>query len=396
MRSNIGRVLAGKIAKNQKVFLKAVNQDGVAVTNGFTSTKLFTFEGLKQQEVEELTAGDIAVVSGTESVEIGDTIVAKEETPALPRIEVEKPSLAMVFSITTSPLAGKEGEAIQSRKLKERLVREVRNNVALRLEELDVPDRFRVLGRGELQFGILIEQMRREGFEFMVGRPEVLMKTENGQKMEPMERAVLDLPEEYVGDITSMFQQRKGILSQYKPHENQTGGKPRVRLEFEIPTRGLLGIRSKYLTMTRGEGLFSTELIGYAPQKSGFFGRNNGAMIADRSGPAVEYALFNLEERAMLFIKPGTMLYEGMVIGECNKDNDMNVNACKEKKLTNVRSAGADVLVTLSGIREMTLERCIEWIDDDEWIEVTPKSIRIRKKILPQNQRSVVRGADSD
>jgi GTP-binding protein len=395
-RLAIGRVLAGKIAKNQKVFLKAVNQDGVAVTNGFTSTKLFTFEGLKQQEVEELTAGDIAVVSGTESVEIGDTIVAKEETPALPRIEVEKPSLAMVFSITTSPLAGKEGEAIQSRKLKERLVREVRNNVALRLEELDVPDRFRVLGRGELQFGILIEQMRREGFEFMVGRPEVLMKTENGQKMEPMERAVLDLPEEYVGDITSMFQQRKGILSQYKPHENQTGGKPRVRLEFEIPTRGLLGIRSKYLTMTRGEGLFSTELIGYAPQKSGFFGRNNGAMIADRSGPAVEYALFNLEERAMLFIKPGTMLYEGMVIGECNKDNDMNVNACKEKKLTNVRSAGADVLVTLSGIREMTLERCIEWIDDDEWIEVTPKSIRIRKKILPQNQRSVVRGADSD
>lgn len=394
-RLAIGRVQGGVARRNQRLFLKAEDESGKPVMKGFTATKLFTFEGLKQAEVEELVPGDIGVVAGIEGFEIGDSIVGTETTPALPRIRVEKPSLAMVFSVNTSPLSGRDGEAIQSRKLKERLMREVRHNVALRFQEADQPDQFRVLGRGELQFAILIEQMRREGFEFMVGKPLVLFRTgENGQQEEPIERAVLDLPEEFVGDVTSMFQQRKGILTQYKPHDNQRGGKPRVRLEFDIPTRGLLGMRSAYLTTTRGEGLFNTELTGYGPYKGGFLYRNNGALIADRSGNSTEYALLNLEERGMLFIGPGVEVYEGMVIGECSKDNDMNVNATKEKKLTNVRSSGAEVLVTLAGTRDMSLERCIEWIDEDEWIEITPKNVRIRKKVLAQNQRSVKRTAE--
>ena len=393
-RLAIGRVQSGVAKYNQKLFHKGVDEKGNPTTRSFTASKIFTFEGLKQTEVQELEAGDIGVVAGLENFEIGDTLVGSDTTPALPRIHVEKPSLAMILSVSTSPLSGKDGEAIQSRKLKERLIKEVRHNVALRMEETSVPDQFRVLGRGELQFAILIEQMRREGFEFMVGKPQVLFKLDDaGNKLEPMERAVLDLPEEFVGDVTSMFQQRKGILSQYKPHDNQQGGKLRIRLEFEIPTRGLLGMRSAYMTTTRGEGLFNTEIIGYGPIKGGFLHRSNGAMIADRAGVTTEYALFNLEERGMLFVTPGVQVYEGMVIGEAHQDNDMNVNPTKEKKLTNVRSAGAEVLVALAGIREMTLEKCIEWIDDDEWIEVTPKTIRIRKKILSQSHRPIVRTA---
>jgi GTP-binding protein len=297
----------------------------------------------------------------------------------------------MIFSVNTSPLSGKEGEAIQSRKFRERLLKEVRTNVALRFEETAQSDQFRVLGRGELQFAILIEQMRREGFEFMIGKPMVLYKTdEKGQKLEPMERAVLDLPETAVGDVTAMFQARKGILTKYEGG-SASGGSGRVRLEFDIPTRGLLGMRSRYLTATRGEGLFSTYIIGYGPFQGTLLHRNNGAMIADRTGQTVEYGLMGLEERGGLFHGPGVDVYEGMIIGEHSKDNDLNVNACREKKLTNIRSAGAEFLVTLAGLRKMSLEQCIEWIDEDEWIEVTPKSIRLRKKVLQGNLRSVKR-----
>jgi GTP-binding protein len=348
--------------------------------------------GLKQQEVPEVTAGDIVVLSGNEGVEIGDTISSNAEIAPLPRIIVEKPTLAMLFSVNTSPLSGQEGEAIQSRKLRERLLKEVRHNVALRFEESETSDQFRVLGRGELQFAILIEQMRREGFEFMVGKPLVLYREENGVRMEPNECAVLDLPEEHASDVTRIFQERKGTLTKYETLPHMEGiGKQRVRLEFDIPSRGLLGIRSRYLTATRGDGLFSSYLTEYTPHRGEIPHRMNGAMIADRSGDAIEYALLSLEERGMLFIRPGVKVYEGMVIGEYNKDNDLNVNPCKEKKLTNIRSAHAEVLVTLSGIREMSLERCLEWIDEDEWIEVTPKNIRMRKKVLAQNLRSVKR-----
>ncbi len=389
-RLAIGRVISGKAKKGQRVIRRGLGPDGKAINEGFNISQIAVYEGLTQSQVPEVEAGDICVVSGTELAEIGDTIVGAENVEALPRIVVEKPTIAMIFSVNTSPLSGQEGEAIQSRKLRERLLREVRQNVALRFEETPLPDQFRVLGRGELQFAILIEQMRREGFEFMIGKPVVLYQTgENGEKLEPMERAVLDLPEAYAGDVTRMFQGRKGLLTKYEGGSGM--GSNRVRLEFEIPTRGLLGMRSKYLTATRGEGLFSSELLAYGPHKGDLPHRLNGALISDRAGDTVEYALLALEERGILFFGPGVPVYEGMIIGEHAKANDLDVNPCKEKKLTNIRSAHAEVLVTLSGLREMSLEQCIEWIDEDEWIEVTPESVRMRKKVLPQNMRDVRR-----
>lgn len=384
-RLAIGRLSSGSIKKNQKVVRHGIDAQGALVRENFTVSQLYTYDGLKQAEVELLEAGDIGVIAGSEKFEIGDTISLTADQEPLERIIVEKPTLGMIFSVNTSPLSGKEGEAVQSRKLRDRLLREVRHNVALRFEEMATSDQFRVLGRGELQFAILIEQMRREGLEFMVGKPAVLFAEEGGEKLEPFEKAVLDLPESASGDVTRIFQERKGLLTRYELHGS------RVRLEFEIPTRGLLGLRSRYLTATRGEGLFSTEILGYRPYKGEIIHRINGALISDRSGKTVEYGLLGLEDRGVLFFGPGVDVYEGMVIGENNKDTDMNVNPCREKKLTNIRSAHAEVLVTLSGLREMSLEKCIEWIDDDEWIEVTPKSIRVRKKILPGNLRSVKR-----
>lgn len=389
-RLAVGKIVSGSVKKNQKVFRRTESS-----CESFTVTQLYTFEGLRQQEVNEVVAGDIAVVAGLDAIDIGDTFVGAETVEALPRIQVEKPTLGMIFSVNTSPLSGKEGEAIQSRKLKDRLQKEVRQNVALQLDEtsgiVKSTDQFRLLGRGELQFGILIEQMRREGFEFMVGKPTVLYQTgENGERLEPMERAVLDLPEFAVGEVTQLFQGRKGILTRYELGSAASSGQ-RVRLEFEIPTRGLLGVRSLYLTLTKGEGLFSTILLGYGPYKGELLHRNSGALISDRLGDTVEYGLLGLEDRGVLFVEPGVPVYEGMVIGEHNKENDLNVNPCREKKLTNIRAAHAEVLVTLAGIRKMSLERCMEWIDEDEWIEVTPQSIRMRKKALAQNLRSVKR-----
>lgn len=398
-RLAIGRILSGQVSQNDRVLRKGVDEQGRPINENFVVTKIFSYAGLQQTETKQILAGDIAVIAGSENFKIGDSIVGNEAVPALARIEVDQPTLAMIFSVNTSPFSGREGEAIQSRKLRERLLREVQHNVAMRFEETEVPDQFRMLGRGELQFAILIEQMRREGFEFMVGRPIVLIKNEGGRKTEPLERATLDLPEEYSGEVTRMFQERKGLLASYETSGTQSGPhgtQNRVRLEFDIPTRGLLGMRTKYLTATRGEGIFSSRMVGYVDWKGELLHRQNGALISDRDGKAIEYALLNLEDRGILFIRPGADVYEGMVIGEFNKENDLNVNACREKKLTNVRAANAEVLVTLRGIREMNLERCIEWIDDDEWIEVTPKTIRIRKKVLKANQRSIVRRQSDD
>ncbi|MGZ3709976.1 MAG: EF-Tu/IF-2/RF-3 family GTPase, partial [Bdellovibrionota bacterium] len=389
-RLSIGRIISGSIKKGARIIRRGVDEAGNSKNENFTVSQLYVYEGLKMAEVPEAQAGDICVIAGTELAEIGDTFVGNENLGPLPRISVEKPTLGMVFSVNTSPLSGKEGEAIQSRKLRDRLVREVRQNVALRLEETPFNDQFRVLGRGELQFAILIEQMRREGYELMVGKPTVLYQTgENGERLEPMERAVLDLPEFAVGDVTGMFQTRKGLLVKYEGSEGS--GRGRVRLEFDIPTRGLLGMRSKYLTVTRGEGLFSTYLTGYGPHKGDLPHRTSGSLISDRAGETVQYGLMGLEDRGILFMGAGVPVYEGMIIGEHSKDNDLNVNPCREKKLTNIRSAGAEFLVTLAGTRKMSLEQCIEWIDEDEWIEITPKSIRLRKKVLPQNMRSVKR-----
>ncbi len=392
-RLAIGRVLSGSVKKTQRIFRQGVDSNGNPKIEPFTTTQIYTYLGLKQVEVPEILAGDIGVIAGCENFEIGDTVSSVMDSPPLPRIVVEKPTLAMLFSVNTSPLSGQEGEAIQSRKLRERLLKEVLHNVALKFEETETSDQFRVLGRGELQFAILIEQMRREGFEFMVGKPLVLFqRDENGSRLEPMERAVLDLPEEHASDVTRIFQERKGLLTKYEAMPHQEGiGKQRVRLEFDIPARGLLGIRSRYLTATRGDGLFSSYLIEYAPHKGDIPHRLNGALVADRIGETVEYSLLTLEERGVLFVKPGVKVYEGMIIGENNKENDMNVNPCKTKKLTNIRAAHAELLVTLAGIREMSLERSLEWIDEDEWIEVTPENVRIRKKVLNQNLRSVKR-----
>jgi GTP-binding protein len=393
-RLSVGRILSGSVVRNQTLYALGEDANGKPTKERFQAARLYTFEGLQQVETERLEAGDIGVFSGTEKVEIGDTLVSNESTPALARIRVEKPTLAMVFSVNTSPLSGQEGEAVQSRKLRERLQKEVRTNVALRLEDTAFPDQFRVLGRGELQFAILIEQMRREGLEFMIGKPVVLMQSdESGNRLEPIELAVMDLPQDHVGDVTQLFQGRKGILQKYEPFENPHAANAvqRVRLEFEIPTRGLLGLRSKFMTLTRGTGIMSSHVQGYQPFRGQIMHRMNGALIADRAGETVEYALLNLEERGVLFMGPGHPVYEGLIIGEHSLDNDMNVNPCKEKKLTNIRAASAEFLVTLAGIRKMSLEQCIEWIDEDEWIEVTPESVRLRKKVLQQNQRSVKR-----
>jgi GTP-binding protein len=394
-RLAIGRVTAGQIKAGDKIVRKGINSKGEPFNESFKALKIFTYNGLKQVDAESVFAGDIAAIAGSDDFQIGDTIVNEEATPALERILVTQPTLAMVFSVNTSPFSGKDGEAVQSRKLRERLLREVRHNVAIKFGETEVPDQFRIFGRGELQFSILIEQMRREGVEIMVGKPIVLTEVIDGVKHEPLERLSLDLPEDYSGDVTRMFQERKGVLTSYEnagTYSSSGGMKTRVRLEFEVPTRGLLGMRSKYLTATRGEGIMSSLPIGMTPWKGEMLHRTNGAMIADRNGSVTEYALAGLEDRGVMFVKPGQEVYEGMVIGEFNKDTDLNVNAVREKKLTNMRASGSEVLVALKGVREMSLEKCLEWIDEDEWIEVTPKEIRLRKKTLAQNMRNIRRG----
>lgn len=386
----LGRIFSGKARKGTELVRHGVNASGTPLVQKFQVSRLLSYEGMKQVEVDELSAGDIGLIAGSEFLEIGDTL-SSPAGKALKRIAVEEPTMRMIFSINTTPNSGREGKAIQSRELRQRLLNETRNNVALRLEDTDVPDQFYLLGRGELQFGILIEKMRREGYEFMVGRPNVLMKEEGGTKLEPFERMTLDLPESASGEVTKMYQQRKGVLVSYEAAATIGSEEPRVRLVFEIPTRGMLGTNSMYKTATRGSGLISSESIGYKQHVGTIFHRQTGSLIADRSGKTTEYALASVQERGVLFIGEGVDVYEGMIIGECAKDNDLNVNPVKPKKLTNIRTTASDGLTNLYGIKKMSLEKCIEWIDDDEWIEVTPKSVRLRKKILPANMRSVRR-----
>ncbi len=386
-RLAIGRVVSGSIRPGDKLIRHGIKADGTPYKESFAVTTLYTFEGLDRVEAKEVPAGDICLIAGTEGVDIGDTLTTSDTLEPMSRISVEKPTLGMIFSVNTAPFSGQEGEAIQSRKLRERLLREVHQNVALRFEEMATPDQFRLLGRGEFQFAILCEQMRREGFEFMIGRPTVLIKKgDNGETLEPIETAVLDLPDACAGEVAQMFQVRRGILTKH-----EVRGKGRIRFEFEIPTRGLLGMRSRYLTSTRGAGLMSSELKGYEPYKGDIPHRTNGALVADREGMTITYGLMGLEDRGVLFLNPGIQVYEGMVVGEHAKENDLNVNVCREKKLTNVRSSTKETFTKLAGVRTMSLENAIEWIDEDEWIEITPKSIRMRKKVLPKNLRSLRR-----
>jgi GTP-binding protein len=345
-------------------------------------TQVYGWQGLKRIELAKAEAGDIVAVAGIEDIGIGDTLADRDNPQALPALRIDEPTIAMIFSANNSPWAGREGEFVTSRKLRERLLYEQRRNVSLRVDETEQPDAFQVTGRGEFQLAIVIETMRREGYELQVSKPMVVTRDINGALNEPMELLVVDIPEDFIGVVSQLLAMRRGKMTKMVH-----AGSSRVRLEFAVPSRGLIGFRSRFLTDTRGTGIMNALFNGWAPWHGAIQARTNGAMVADREGPATPYAIFHLQERGVLFIAPGTRVYEGMVVGEYSRDNDLNVNICREKKLTNIRAAGRDENIIISPHREMGLEEGIEWIGDDELVEATPESIRLRKRILKQAER---------
>ncbi len=355
-------------------------------------TRIFVWKGLERVHVDEARAGDIIAVAGIEDIRIGDTIADREHPVPLPGIRIDEPTIAMFFGTCTGPWAGREGEFVTSRKLRERLFRERQKNVSVRIEETDSVEALRVTGRGELQLAVLIETMRREGYEMQVSKPVVVTRQSGDALQEPMELLVVDVPKDYVGVVTQLLAVRRGQMVKMSD-----AGSHRVRLEFSVPSRGLIGFRSQFLTDTRGTGIANALFDGWAPWQGAIRLRVNGAIIADRMGVATPYALFHLQERGVLFIPPGAPVYEGMIVGEYSRYSDLNVNVCREKKLTNIRAAGRDENVIITPHREMGLDAAIEWIDDDELVEVTPISIRLRKKILKQVDRPKRQAmADSD
>ncbi len=378
-RLAIGRIFSGEIQKNQEVLV--CKRDG-KLEKGKVR-ELFVFEGLEREPVETVGVGEIIALAGFDDIQIGETISSVDNPRPMPAIAVDEPTISMIFGVNTSPFAGIEGKFVTSRQLKERLNKEVLGNVALRVEETESPDQFKVSGRGELQLAILIEMMRREGYEFQVSRPEVITKKgENGELLEPIELVVIDIPEEFIGVVTEALGRRRG---QMKKMINNGSG--RVRLEYEVPSRGLIGFRNEFLTETKGTGLLNTLFLRYDKWQGEMRGRRTGSLVADRMGEATAYALYNLQERGTLFIKPQTKVYEGMIIGENARAIDLDVNAIKEKKLTNMRSSTAEEAMRLVPIKELSLEQALEFIAEDELVEVTPKSIRLRKKILRANER---------
>ena len=377
-RLGIGRVRNGIVKMGETVVISQENDQRKTAK----ISALFRYEGMKQIPADEVGAGDIAIIAGFDSINIGDSILSSANPIPLPRIKVEEPTVAVTMSVNDGPFAGLEGKNVTSRKILERLDRELLTNVSIRVEPTNSPETFKVFGRGELQLGVLIEQMRREGFEMVIGKPQVVYKTVDGEKQEPMEAVVVDVAEDFVGVVTQKLGLRKGVMTNMN-----NKGTGRVRIEFEIPSRGLIGYRNEFLTDTRGTGLLNTNFAGYAPYRGDMETRFNGAMIADRKGPAVAYGLFGLQERGVIFVQPGTDLYEGMIVGEHAKDNDLVVNASREKKLTNVRASGTDEAVKLVPIKPFTLEQALDWINDDECVEVTPKNIRIRVKYLDPAKR---------
>lgn len=378
----IGRIQRGSVKKHQTVTL--VGKEGK--NKNFKVTSLQVFGGLGNEEVENSDAGEIVMLAGTDGAQIGDTICATEKVEPLEPIEVEPPTVSVNVSVNTSPVSGQEGEYLTSRKLEEFLIESCRLNVALKYAATDDPKVYTLKGRGELQLAIVFEELRRKGFEFMVSRPEVIFIDEGEGKKEPFEKVVLDIPTEFTGAVTEMFSNRKGRLEAMGQL-----GEDRSRVEFVIPSRGLIGVRSRFLTETKGEGLMSSLFLGYEDYAGDMLARNNGAIISDRAGKATPYALFNLLSSGRQFIKPGEKVYEGMVVGEHTRTNDTNVNVVREKHLSSVRTAGKDENIILPPIQPRTLDWALDWIDDDEWVEVTPESIRIRKKALEANKRSVVR-----
>ncbi|MGA2921467.1 MAG: translational GTPase TypA [Candidatus Sulfotelmatobacter sp.] len=345
-------------------------------------TKLFSFSGLKRTDITETALGDIIAVAGVEGITIGETITDPVNPAPLPPIVIDEPTIAMTFTVNTSPFAGREGTYVTSRNLRERLAKELLTNVSLRVEEMETTDSFKVLGRGELQLSITIEMMRREGYELMVGKPEIVTKRIDGKLMEPVEHLTVDVPEGFVGVVMEQLGSRKGEVLNMHNH-----GYGRVRIEFRVPSRGLIGLRSQLLTDTRGTIVMNSLFDGYTEWQGDIPHRLTGALIADRAGSSTAYALWGLQERGELFVGPGVELYEGMIIGENAKDDDLDVNAVREKKLTNMRASTADEAIRLVPFRQLNLEQAIEFIADDEFVEITPKSLRLRKKFLQSNSR---------
>jgi len=383
-RLAIGKIVNGTINYNEKLI--CINNKSQHIP--LKISKLQVYDGMQYADTKTADAGEIVILSGIEEVTIGDTICYKDFPKALKRISVDEPTVSMVFSPNTSPLVGKEGKLVQSSKIKERLIKETLSNVAIKVELSKTSENFIVKGRGEFQMAILIETMRREGFELCVGRPEVIYKTEKGKKLEPIEKLFVDCEEVFIGIVSEKLSAKKGKMINLV-----NNGKGRVRIEFSVPSRALIGYRDEFLTDTKGTGIMNSYISGYEPYRGDFPCRFTGSIVADRSGVAVAYALFNLEPRGRLFIVPGYPIYEGMVVGETSKDADIDVNPAKEKKLSNVRASGKDDAVVLTPIRPMTLEDAINFIQEDEMVEVTPKSIRLRKTILSTQKRHQIRGS---
>ena len=377
-RLAIARVFNGTLHNGDEVNIS--RRDGSLSKTKIT--KLFTFNGLKRTDTEVTQVGDIVAIAGVTGITIGETITSLENPAPLPLIVIDEPTIAMQFSVNNSPMAGREGQYVTSRNLRERLDKELLTNVSIRVEETGSPDSFKVLGRGELQLAILIEMMRREGFELMVGRPEIVTKTVDGKVLEPVEHLTIDVPDNFVGTVIERLGPRRGEMVKMHNH-----GYGRVRLEFRVPSRGLIGLRSEMLTETRGTIVMNALFDGYMPYQGEIPQRPSGALISDRNGATTAYALNGLQDRGVLFITAGVEVYEGMVIGEHSRDNDLDVNVVREKKLTNMRASSADDAIRLVPFKPMNLEQAIEFIAEDELVEVTPKSLRLRKKILQANRR---------
>jgi GTP-binding protein len=377
-RLAIGRIFSGEIAQGETV---AVVKRDKSVEK-IRVKELYAFEGLKRDSIERASFGEIVALAGIEGIEIGETVTSADNPRALPVIAVDEPTISMIFGVNNSPFAGTEGKYVTSRQIKERLDRELLSNVAIRVNETESPDQFKVSGRGELQLSILIEMMRREGYELQVSKPEVITRVEEGRTLEPIELVVIDCPEEFIGVVTEAMGRRKGQMTKMVNH-----GTGRVRLEFETPSRGLIGFRGEFLTETKGTGLLNTIFLRWGEWQGAMRGRSTGSLVADRAGDATTYALFNLQERGTMFIRPTTRVYEGMIVGENARAVDLDVNIVREKKLTNMRASTADEAMRLVPVKDLSLEQSLEFIADDELVEVTPKSIRLRKRVLASNRR---------
>lgn len=372
-RLAIGRIMNGEI--NQAQDATVCKLDGTF--QNFRVTQLFGFEGLKREPIQSAKAGDIIALAGLEGINIGETIAGAENPVALPPIIVDEPTISMNFASNTSPFSGRDGKFVTGRHIKDRLAKETLGNVSIKVEQTDDPDVFRVSGRGELQLAIIIETMRREGYELQIAKPQVITRTVDGQLQEPIEHVFVDCPDNFIGVVTEALGRRKGTMTKMTNH-----GGGRVRLEFEVPSRGLIGFRNEFLTETKGMGLMNTLFSRFANWLGPIPQRPNGALVADRTGPATPYAIGNLQERGTIFVEATTPVYTGMIVGENARESDLHVNICKEKHLTNIRSSTSDIATKLIPPRQMSLEQALEWINDDELVEVTPVAVRIRKKTL--------------